>query len=350
MPFRLEFADKYRLWSELLHSNTERVFVPSEDLSALGASVPVELALTGTTVRLVIAGRVVGVRHPGGRFPSGLFLHFPPEEIEKCRRFLGLHLPGGFEKGRKQPRVRCALELQFVNRAVQGRFEVRNLSTSGLLCTAPPGLMEGERVALLLTLDDGGQVPVEAEVSWTRAHDGLSGLRFMDPPAESRRLIGEAVERLRVRAPVKAPRPPSILVAEDDPEILSFLHTALSRHGYEVQTARRGDEALALIRELSPEVVLLDILMPGIDGVDVCKVMRADVEMADIPVVFLSALEEERLNQMAYDAGATDYLCKPVNLSDLLNVVGRYLQRDRRAEPQATAGAGSAPTSGGRRM
>lgn len=327
MPFRLEFADKYRLWSELLHSNTERVFVAAEDLPGLGARVPIELALRGTSVRVVIVGEVVGLRHPGGRFPSGVFLKFPPQEIEKCRRFLGLSMPGGYEQGRRATRVRCALELRFVSRAPGPRYEVRNLSESGLLSTCPPGLFEGERVQLLLTLDEGTQVPLEAEVCWTRPMDRLAGLRFVDAPAESRRQISQAVDRLR-EARVEDPRRrPCLVVAEDDPEILAFLELALVRHGYEVHAAHRGDEALALIRELAPEIVLMDILMPGIDGVEVCKRMRADTELAGIPVVFVSALDQHRLHQMAHESGATDYLCKPVNLAELLNLLGRYLQR-----------------------
>jgi CheY-like chemotaxis protein len=71
---------------------------------------------------------------------------------------------------------------------------------------------------------------------------------------------------------------------------------------------------------------VLDILMPGIDGLDICKMMRADVEMAEIPVIFLSALDEDRLHQIADEAGATDYLCKPVSLADLLNLIGSYLK------------------------
>ena len=325
MPFRLEFADKYRLWSELLHSNTERVFVATSELPQLGNRITVELGLRGTPVRVVIAGTVVGVRHPGGRFPSGIFLRFPASEIEKCRRFLGLSMPGGYDKGRKNARVPCALELRFVNRT-DAAFEVKNLSESGLLCACPPNLLEGERVQLLLKLDDGGHVPVEAEVSWLRDAEHLAGLRFVEPPVESRRLIAEAVARL-ARRDADSNRPASIVVAEDDPEILTFLVRALSRHGFEVKTASRGDEALNLVRELSPEIVLMDILMPGIDGVEVCKLMRADVEMAAIPVIFLSALEEDRLRQMGHESGATDYLCKPVNLAELLNLIGRYLAR-----------------------
>jgi DNA-binding response OmpR family regulator len=63
------------------------------------------------------------------------------------------------------------------------------------------------------------------------------------------------------------------------------------------------------------------------DGVDICKTMRADVELADIPVIFASALDQARLHLVADESGATDYLSKPLTLGDLLNVVGRYLKQ-----------------------
>lgn len=326
MPFRLEFADRYRLWSELVHSNTDRVFVATEEPPHLGGRVPVELTLKGTPVRVVVVATVVGRRAAGGRFPGGIFLKFEPGEVEKCRRFLGLSVPGSESQGRKTPRVRCALEVAFVSHEQARSFEIRNLSESGMLCTAPAGIAIGERARLLLTLDDLQKVPVEAEVTWVRPQDRIAGLRFVDAPAESRRMIAASVERLQSSTREQRRVKPGIVVAEDDADIMAFLTRALARHGYEVQTASRGDEALALIRELAPEMVLMDILMPAMDGVEICKTMRADVELADVPVVFLSALEEQRLHSMAHDAGATDYLCKPVNLADLLNVVGKYLR------------------------
>ncbi len=331
MPFSLKFADKYRLWSELLYSNTERVFVPTEALPALGQRLPVELLLESTAVRIVLSGTVVGLRQHGGRFPAGAFLRFEHGEVEKCRRFLGLNEPGHFERGRKAPRVRCALEVAFPHRTGDQKFELRNLSATGLSCLGPGGLREGERLGATLTLDDHGTVAVEGEVTWTQAGSGLLGLRFMDLSDETRERITDSVNRmLDARS---GDGEGHVVVADDEPEILSFLKLALERHGYGVQTARRGDEALNLIRALSPRLVLLDVLMPGMDGVEICRVMRADVELYDVPVVFVSALEEQRLHDMAHQAGASDFLCKPVNLADLLNTVGRYLRRRTTPSP-----------------
>jgi CheY-like chemotaxis protein len=155
----------------------------------------------------------------------------------------------------------------------------------------------GQEVEARLQLADGQAVAFRAEVSWARNDKRLVGLRFLDLSAESERLIRGAVAKLEAH-PSRGSRS-QILVADDEPNILEFLTKALSKHGYDVRKASRGEEALDLVRQLRPELVIMDILMPGIDGVDICKVMRADVEMADIPVVFLSALEPGRLHEVA---------------------------------------------------
>ena len=197
------------------------------------------------------------------------------------------------------------------------------ISIGSHIAAASPSTVTGASAPVTHTT-----VGVEAEVSWTQPKDALFGLRFTDLLETARGLIAASVERmLAARADGGEGH---LVIADDEPEILSFLKLALERHGYQVQTARRGDEALGLIRELAPRLVLLDVLMPGIDGVEICRVMRADVELYDVPVVFVSALEEQRLHDMAHQAGASDFLCKPVNLADLLNTVGRYLRREAR--------------------
>ena len=169
-------------------------------------------------------------------------------------------------------------------------------------------------------------VPMQTEVSWVGTESKLVGIRFLSSTRETETLIGKCLERLTEKRARLGSKAHPLLVADDDQEILGFLTKALTRHGFSVHRASRGFEALELIRELRPALVLLDILMPGIDGVDICKTMRADVEMGDIPVIFLSALDPERLHQVADEAGATDYLSKPVALTDLINLVGKYLK------------------------
>lgn len=161
------------------------------------------------------------------------------------------------------------------------------------------------------------------EVAWLRPDDRLAGIRFVDVSAASAKLISAAVDRMIRQGKREGHQ---IVVADDDPDILGLVSRALTKHGYDVYKARRGEEALSIIRGRKPSLVVLDILMPGIDGLDICKMMRADVEMAEIPVIFLSALDADRLHQIADEAGATDYLCKPVSLAELLNLIGSYLK------------------------
>lgn len=325
MSLVLEYPDKYRLWSDLIQGNSDRVFIPTGTPPPIGSQVQVQLSLPGLPLHIAIEGIVIGRRMGSVRFRSGVYVRIGDDQIEKCRRFLGLtQSPERYEQGRKAPRVRCELQLSFVTPRVEATALAKNISETGLLLISPIDLAVGQQIQAVLTLDDGQAFPFQAEVSWARNDKRLIGLRFTALTADGAEVLRQSVQRLLASASSASHRP--IVVADDEPNILEFLSKALNKHGYEVRKARRGEEALDVIREIRPALVILDILMPGIDGVDICKMMRADVEMADIPVVFLSALDTARLHAVADEAGATDYLSKPVNLADLINMVGTYLK------------------------
>lgn len=323
MSLILSYADKYRLWSELTHGNTDRVCILTEERPNIGANVVVQLVIPSTNWQLTVAGTVVGRRNKSAKFPAAIYIRIPQGEVEKCRRFLGLeHDPGKYEKGRKSPRIPCDAQVSFKTPFVAEDCAARNLSDTGIQTTYSGELRMGVRVTFDLHLEEG-TLPMSAEVAWLREEDRIAGLRFVDVDPGAHKMIAAAVDRM-IRQGGKTGH--QIVVADDDPDILGLVSRALTKHGYDVYKARRGEEALSIIRGRKPSLVVLDILMPGIDGLDICKMMRADVEMAEIPVIFLSALEAERLHQIADEAGATDYLCKPVSLADLLNVIGSYLK------------------------
>ncbi|MBI3184541.1 MAG: response regulator [Myxococcales bacterium] len=326
MSLRLEYPDKYRLWSDLIQGNTDRVFIATEELLRIGSRAPVELSLHGLPVSLVIHGLVIGIRRRSERFAAGVYFRFPDEEIDKCRRFLGLsQSPDRYEHGRKAKRVPCELKVALRHPASPEPALAKNLSEIGILLASPVELYSGQYLELDLTLDDGACFTMRCEVTRAGTAQRLAGVRFLDPPPEVIAAIAACVDRLaEVRPP---PHMRTVVIADDDPTILEFLSKALTRYGYEVHKARRGEEALALVRELRPKLVILDILMPGIDGVDICKMMRSDEEIADVPVIFVSALDPDRLHQVADEAGASDYLPKPVALAELINMVGTYLKR-----------------------
>jgi CheY-like chemotaxis protein len=321
---RLEFPDKHRLWAELVKANTDRIFIEAPTVAPrLGHRVPVELAVGG--VLLVAFADVVGVRPPGGRFRPGVWVRLEDEEVVKVRRFLGLAQdpPPRAEAGRVSRREPCNLPVAFRSPELPHAARLRNLSESGALLESKAPLASGQFVEVVVTLDDGAQLSLAAEVTRDGPEADYAGLRFLELDGPRATALKAQVERLVARPPRARQL---ILVADDEPEILDLLTRTLSRHGFEVLQASSGREAMALIRQARPQLVLLDILMPGMDGVDICKAMRADVELSQVPVLFASALDEARLHAVADEAGATDYVSKPLILGDLLNLVGKYLK------------------------
>lgn len=117
--------------------------------------------------------------------------------------------------------------------------------------------------------------------------------------------------------------PLRLLVIDDDDGIRAMLHVALSIEGFEVHLAENGFEGLALAREVRPDVIILDIMMPRLDGHEVLRAMRNSDELADIPVVMASALSADDQVWEGFVGGADSYLCKPYDLADLLEEIGR---------------------------
>jgi DNA-binding response OmpR family regulator len=113
-----------------------------------------------------------------------------------------------------------------------------------------------------------------------------------------------------------------ILVVDDEDDILQFLELVLREKGYDVVTAASGQEALTRAQIEKPDLVLLDIMMPQMDGWEVLKLLRVDDETADIPVAMLSARTEAKDRVQGLQEGAIDYICKPFALQELLEKIG----------------------------
>jgi DNA-binding response OmpR family regulator len=120
-----------------------------------------------------------------------------------------------------------------------------------------------------------------------------------------------------------------ILVAEDDPNILNGLIDTLEREGYRATPARDGDEALKLLNGDTFDLVILDIMMPGQSGYDVCRHIRAQDE--DLPVMMLTAKGEEIDKVVGLELGADDYVTKPFGVRELLARIAALLRRSRRS-------------------
>ncbi len=122
-----------------------------------------------------------------------------------------------------------------------------------------------------------------------------------------------------------------ILAVDDDPEILDMLSRGLKFEDYEVEIALDGEQALARFRENAPDLVLLDLMMPGMDGIEVCKEMR---KLRDTPVLMLTAKETVSSRVAGLDSGADDYIVKPFAFDELLARIRAHLRRKNPGEVQ----------------
>jgi len=129
---------------------------------------------------------------------------------------------------------------------------------------------------------------------------------------------------------------PNIVVVEDDPDLLEVLKESLSREGYQVETANNGIDGLKLIKDTAPDLVCLDVMMPGMDGIEVCRELRADKSLRGLPIMMLTAKGDESDVVLGLGVGADDYVTKPARPKELIARVRALLRRPR---PEAEAEA-----------
>ena len=115
-----------------------------------------------------------------------------------------------------------------------------------------------------------------------------------------------------------------ILVIDDEPQITRVLRASLAAQAYDVRTANEPEEGLRIFREWTPDLVITDLMMPGLSGIDVCRSIRA---RSETPILVLSVRENERSKVEALDAGADDYVTKPFSIQELLARVRAHLRR-----------------------
>ena len=118
-----------------------------------------------------------------------------------------------------------------------------------------------------------------------------------------------------------------VVVIEDEPDIVEVISYNLKREGYQVASAMRGDEGLNLVRNQSPALVILDLMLPGMDGLSVCQQLKSDPITRDIPIIMVSAKGEESDVVIGLGMGADDYLGKPFGPRELLARVKAVLRR-----------------------
>ncbi len=125
-----------------------------------------------------------------------------------------------------------------------------------------------------------------------------------------------------------------VLVVEDEPTLLETLDYSLSRQDYEVLTAMDGQRALDVARKERPDLIVLDLMLPGLDGIEVCRVLRQEM---NVPILMLTARDEEIDKVVGLEVGADDYMTKPFSMRELIARVKALLRRERLIREEISA-------------
>lgn len=121
----------------------------------------------------------------------------------------------------------------------------------------------------------------------------------------------------------------SVLIVDDEPDVTELLKYKLEQEGYFCKVINNPLSFISEAREFSPDLILLDIMMPELNGLQLCKIVRSDPKMKDIPIIFLTARGEAEDRVKGLESGADDYVAKPFNTKELILRVGKVLNRGR---------------------
>lgn len=126
-----------------------------------------------------------------------------------------------------------------------------------------------------------------------------------------------------------------ILLVDDEQDILEFLSYNLKKEGYDVYTALNGKDAIALAKKVNPHLIILDVMMPGMDGIETCREIREMPENKNVLIAFLTARNEDYSQIAGFDVGADDYINKPIKPRVLASRIKALLRRGGIAEPES---------------
>ncbi|MFU1857097.1 DNA-binding response regulator [Sphingobacterium sp. CZ-UAM] len=128
-----------------------------------------------------------------------------------------------------------------------------------------------------------------------------------------------------------------ILIVDDEKDILDLIAFNLNREGYQVSTAQNGEEAIQVAKQVNPDLIILDVMMPKMDGIEACRIMRAMPEFKSTFMVFLTARSEEYSEIAGFHVGADDYIAKPIKPRALMSRINAILRRNASEESDSTA-------------
>lgn len=129
---------------------------------------------------------------------------------------------------------------------------------------------------------------------------------------------------------------PKILIIDDEPDIVDLLRYNLKKEEYEVEVAYDGKEGIEVAKTFLPDVIIIDVMMPVLDGIEACRRIRNMSELKDVFIIFLTARSEEYSEIAAFDSGANDYINKPVKPRALLSRISAYFRRENTTEKDSS--------------
>lgn len=307
----------------------DRVFVPTEEQLLTGSQTGLSIEAPELPNAITCVVTVQGVRPAAGSLKRGVWVRVDETTVARLQSLIGASQKDEAPQrigGRTEPRVDCDFPARSLG-ATSGENDcaVKSISPHGLTVKVPFPTAPGKVISLVATLPDG-DATLTGTVMWVRGELQLCGVRLIGLDSVTEVRLEKVVNALSASKAEAAPESGfTIVVADDDPSILDFLTRVATKAGHRVVRADRGDKALELVRQEKPQLVFLDVLMPGLDGLEVAKAIRNDATLTGIPVVLLSAMGESRLSEAVRSSGAIDFLTKPMKLEAVRALLTRFL-------------------------
>lgn len=334
MTLKLTLTSRAHLWAEVVMARGDRVFVPTEEELMTGSQTGLSIEAPELPSSITCVVTVQGVRPAAGSLKRGVWVKVDEATVARLQSLVGLHQRDEHAQrvaGRTEPRVDCDFPAKVVSSTTPGATPttndcaVKSISPHGLTLKAPFVTAPGKVISIVVTLPDGA-ANLTGTVMWIRSELNLCGLRLIGLDSVTEVRLEKVVNALSASKAEAAPETGyTVVVADDDPSILDFLTRVATKAGHRVVRTDRGDKALELVRQEKPQLVFLDVLMPGLDGLEVAKAIRNDATLTGIPVVLLSAMGEARLAEAVRSSGAVDFLTKPMKLEAVRGLMARLL-------------------------
>ncbi|MBE2253511.1 MAG: response regulator [Myxococcus sp.] len=328
MPLKLTFTSRAHLWAEVVMSRGDRVFVASDEPLVVGAQTGLSIEAPELPMAITCVVTVQGVRPAMTGLRGGYWVKVDEATVARLQSLIGANAKDAEPQrvaGRTEPRVDCDFPARLTAPHGVADCAVKSISPHGLTLKAAVTTSPGKVLGLTVTLPDG-DANLSGTVMWVRAELQLCGLRLIGLDSMTEVRLEKTVNGLTASKAEAAPTTGfTIVVADDDPSILDFLTRVATKAGHRVARTDRGDKALELVRHEKPQLVFLDVLMPGLDGLEVAKAIRGDATLTGIPVVLLSAMGEARLAEAVRNVGAADFLTKPMKLEAVRALLQRFL-------------------------